>query len=95
MLDRGGKRHVGQVGFEAYQRTASFESARLYAYTDRGVYNPGQTILIRAIAWRLRGDYTPIAGEEIELHLLDEDQRIVGGGILQTSNYGTASFEML
>lgn len=50
-----------ELEYEAASRTPSFESRTIYVYTDRGVYSPGQTIEVRAIAWQLRGS-TALSG---------------------------------
>src|SRR5687767_10374120 len=81
----------GAVGFNSLRRTESFETAQLFVYTDRGVYNPGQAIRIRAIAWKLKGDYGPLAGKPVELTLLDDKRRIVGGQTLTTDAYGVVT----
>ncbi len=81
---------AGRLSFESYARTESFESAQLYVYTDRGVYNPGQTVLVRAIAWRLRGDYAPLAGQKVELSLIDGSGKLAVGRRVETGAFGTA-----
>lgn len=84
---------VGQVEFESYQRTQSFESTQIYAYTDRGVYAPGQTLRLRALAWRLRGDFSALAGEGVEVRL-HGPQGLVGGARVQTDAWGVAALEL-
>jgi hypothetical protein len=63
----------GAVRMESYRRTESFETANLFVHTDRGVYRPGEEVLLRAIAWRLRGDFTPIAAAKVEALLKAPD----------------------
>jgi len=85
---------VGSVSYGANRRTSSFEQAQLYVYTDRGVYQPGETIHIRSIAWRLRGDYTPIDKEPIELTILSSAGRVLTGARLWTDRFGVASLDI-
>ena len=55
--------------FSCNTRTASFRTDQVYVYTDRGVYSPGQDILIRLIAWELTGDYVPLPNKKIQMML--------------------------
>ncbi|MBW2263685.1 MAG: hypothetical protein JRG91_17110, partial [Deltaproteobacteria bacterium] len=94
VLDRGGKRHVGNVYFSANRRTESFESANLFVYTDRGVFNPGQTIHVRALAWTLRGEFQPLAHKEVEILIKNDKNRVVGGGSTETDEWGILSHDI-
>lgn len=94
LLDRGGKRYMGSVSFSAGRRTESFESANIFVYTDRGVYNPGQTIRVRALAWKLRGEFKPLAHGEVEILLVNEKGRVVGGGGTETDEWGILSMDI-
>ena len=82
------------VDFRSNSRTGSFEEPVIYVYTDRGYYNPGQTIHVRALAWRLRADYEPLRQQEIRLELVNEEGRVVGGGLLRTDEWGIATTEI-
>jgi hypothetical protein len=56
--------HEGKTHFQSYRRTASFGKTRLYLYTDRAIYRPGETLRARVIAWSLKKDYRPAAGKK-------------------------------
>lgn len=88
VLEEGGKAFAGAVGFYALARTPSFEGAQLFVYADRGVYNPGQPVLIRLIAWRLKGEYQPLAREVVEVTLVDLAERVLGGQRVTTDEFG-------
>ncbi len=83
-----------QVEYEAMSRTPSFERRTIYAYTDRGVYEPGQAIEVRAIAWQLRGEYRPAADATLTLELVDPRGRVVGGGPMTTDRFGVGTFTL-
>jgi hypothetical protein len=83
----------GGAPYHAYARTQSFERANLYVYTDRGVFNPGETIHVRAFAWRLRGDYRPFADAPVNV-LLRRDGKVVSGGRVQTDKMGIAWLDL-
>ncbi len=82
------------IAYRANTRTESFEAKTVYVYSDRGVYQPGQTIHVRAIGWALRGEYSPLEDQRIELQLLDADGRVVHGGVIATDDFGTGTFEI-
>lgn len=88
LYEKKGKLLHGKVMFKAYPRTESFRTVRIFAYTDRGIYNPGQTIHVRAIAWELKGDFKPIHESEIEFLLKTSDGKVVGGGAVETNRWG-------
>jgi uncharacterized protein YfaS (alpha-2-macroglobulin family) len=94
VLVRDGKTSIGEVPFSSYARTPSFESDRLFVYTDRGVYNPGQPILLRVIGWELKGDYKPLVDKEVEIMLLDSRGHVVAGAKPQTDAFGAASLSL-
>lgn len=82
------------IAYRAGTRTESFEGKTVYVYSDRGVYQPGQTMHVRAIGWKLRGEYTPLENQRIELQLLDDDRRVVHGGVIETGELGTGTFDV-
>ncbi len=53
--------------FSSNSRTVSFRADRLYVYTDRGVDNPGQDILLRIIAWQLKGENRSVQDANLQL----------------------------
>lgn len=86
-------RHEGltrRVRYRSGARTQSFEATTIYGYTDRGLYQPGDTALFRAIAWRLRGEYVPYASQQLEVQLVGDRDRIVTGAQLRTDDWGIA-----
>jgi hypothetical protein len=86
-------RHGGlsrRVRYDAGSRTASFEAVTIYGYTDRGIYEPGDTALFRAIAWRLRGEYVALPDHELELELVNDRDEIVSGASVSTDEWGIA-----
>ncbi len=98
MLDivykKGGKKYRGNVNFNAYPRTQGFEAQSVFVYTDRGVYNPGQTVHIRSIAWGLKDDFSPLASKNLEFLLKDSQGRVVAGGGVETDKWGIASMDI-
>ena len=84
----------GAVSFNAFPRTSSFSSDHVYVYTDRGTYNPGDMIRIRALGWNLREDYSPLDGAEIEFLLTAPDGRVVGGGTAETNALGVTALDI-
>lgn len=85
----GQGRVQGGTNYNAYARTAAFERANLYVYTDRGVFSPGDTVKVRAFAWRLRGDYRPFSGAPVNV-MLRKDGKMIGGGRVLTDKLGVA-----
>lgn len=80
--------------FACNARTVSYRVDRLFIYTDRGVYNPGQNILVRAIAWQLKGEYSPVPEEEIQLLLQDKNGKVFSGEYVKTNEFGIASTKL-
>ncbi|MBI2393139.1 MAG: hypothetical protein HYV09_26375 [Deltaproteobacteria bacterium] len=93
LTGEGKGRLRGGANYNAYARTQSFERANLYVYTDRGVFNPGETIHVRAFAWRLRGDYRPFADAPVNV-LLRKDGKVLGGGRVSTDKMGIAWLDL-
>lgn len=90
-LNAGGLTYEVSKSFRCNGRTESFRSDQLYVYTDRGIYNPGDRILIRLIAWELLEDYKAIAGAEVTLLLQSPAGKVVGGDRLLTDEFGIAA----
>jgi hypothetical protein len=90
-LKEGKKTYKVFKNFACNSRTVSFKADRLYIYTDRGVYNPGQEILIRAIVWQLKGEYSPIPGADIQLLLQDKNGKVYSGEYVTTNDFGVAA----
>ena len=80
--------------FASNARTASFRSDQLYVYTDRGVYNPGDDILIRLLAWELLANYTAIKGADVKVLLQDSQGKVFAGEKVKTNEYGVAALKL-
>lgn len=85
----GQARVQGGATYRAGGRTQGFERANLYVYTDRGVFSPGETVHVRAFAWRLRGDYRPFADAPVNV-MLRKDGKLLGGARVKTDEMGVA-----
>ena len=88
-------RYGASRSFTCNARTESFRSDQLFVYTDRGVYNPGDAIQVRLLAWELLGDYKAIPSAKISLLLQTPGGRILGGQALTTNSFGVASGKFL
>ncbi|MBU0552203.1 hypothetical protein KJ940_11985 [Myxococcota bacterium] len=93
-LKAGGKIYRVTKSFKSNARTESFRSDQLFVYTDRGVYNPGDTIHVRMLAWELLGTYEAIPGAEITALLQSPEGRIFGGEKLKTDADGVAALDI-
>lgn len=80
----------GSVPFRPYDRTESFASSHLYVYTDRGVYQPGDRVNLRLIAWQLQSDYGPLADTEVEVALSGPSGGTITGALVTTNDFGVA-----
>ncbi|MBN1410870.1 MAG: hypothetical protein JW969_08485 [Spirochaetales bacterium] len=89
--DYMGQTYGVEKAFSTHGRTESFRADMLYVYTDRGVYNPGQDIFVRTIAWQLKGEYSPVPDAKIQLLFKDGESRIYSGEFLKTDEFGIAS----
>lgn len=78
---------------ELLQRTVSLKrSWRLMLSTDKPVYQPGQSILVRSLALR-KPDQKPIAGQEVTFAIVDPRGNVVFRQRDVTSRFGIASME--
>jgi hypothetical protein len=67
-------------------------SWKLMLSSDKPVYQPGQTILIRSLALR-RADLKPVAGQDVKFSITDPKGNVVFKKQDVTSKYGIASAE--
>jgi hypothetical protein len=95
VVDAQDARIQGVVPFEPMLRTASFASDQLYAYTDRGVYRPGEQVHVRLIGWHLEEDYHALEGAPLEVLLRDPAGVTVAGGVATTDADGVAAIDLL
>ncbi len=93
-LKRAGVVYEVSHGFACNARTQSFRTDHLFVYLDRGVYNPGDTVHVRLIAWQLLGAYTPIEGADVDVLLQTTDGKVLGGGRVHTDDFGTAALDL-
>ncbi|HVL39765.1 MAG TPA: MG2 domain-containing protein, partial [Fimbriimonadaceae bacterium] len=70
----------------------SSRGARLFAYTERPVYRPGDTIQFKTIVRRLVGnDYQNVPNQPVEVELRDPEDGLVDSLRLESSDYGTCA----
>ena len=93
-LEEENKIYQVDKSFSSNSRIASFRADRLYVYADRGVYNPGQDILVRIIAWQLKGEYGPVSDAKIELLFQGVDGKVFSGEYLKTNGFGVAATKL-
>ncbi|MCB9612489.1 MAG: hypothetical protein H6721_13135 [Sandaracinus sp.] len=86
--------HVRSTRFSSFSRTPTFEATTIYAYTDRGVVQPGRTLHLRALAWRLRGEYRALPHHVLSVELADPSGKLVGGGSVRTDEWGVANLDL-
>ena len=78
---------------ETITRSISLKrSWQLMVSTDKPVYQPGQTILVRSLGLR-RPDLKPVAGEKVVFSITDPRGNIIKRKRDVTSRYGIASVE--
>ncbi len=90
----GDRTHRVQKSFACNSRTESYRSEQVYVYTDRGVYNPGQSIRVRTIAWELTGGYAPLKDAKLQFLLQDGKQRVYTGGWITTNEFGVGAIDL-
>ncbi|MBQ3643960.1 MAG: hypothetical protein II961_05135 [Candidatus Riflebacteria bacterium] len=70
----------------------SYPNSRIYIFTDRAIYRPGQTVYFKAISiYRNEDctDYRVNRNEELEIRLLDPNRQIVNKLNLKTNEFGS------
>lgn len=80
--------------FSCNSRTVSFKADKLYVYTDRGVYNPGQDILVRLFTWQLKGEYSAVPNAKVQLLFQDNNRKIYSGEHVKTDEFGVGSTKL-
>ena len=85
----------GAVSFQPYERTKTFSTDRLFVYTDRGVFQPGETMHTRVIGWRLTHDYAPLAGAEVEMLLSDDSGHSIAAASGRTDDLGITAVDLI
>jgi hypothetical protein len=93
-LKEGGKSYRVVKSFASNARTASFRSDQLFVYTDRGVYNPGDNILVRVMAWELLGDYSALDRAKVKLLFQNSSGKVFAGEELETNEFGVAATKL-
>ncbi|GEM87896.1 alpha-2-macroglobulin family protein [Meiothermus granaticius] len=74
----------------AYWQAWNVERNRVYLYTDRPVYRPGQTVQFKGIARSTTG-LKPLAGQRVTVSVKDESEAEVFSGAFVTDAYGSFS----
>ncbi len=70
--------------------------SRMFIYTDRSIYRPGQTVYFKAIATKSQGDDNQlIAGHEFEFILRDANWQEVARQTHTTNEFGSVSGEFV
>lgn len=66
-------------------------SHRIFTYTDRPVYRPGDEVKFKGIVRKLKGDgyVVPQAGQKIEVKVLDVQENLIEKQTLTIDRYGT------
>ncbi|MBL8684499.1 MAG: hypothetical protein JNK05_35320 [Myxococcales bacterium] len=88
------KWYRGQIHYFAQSRSQEFERPVVYINADRGVYKPGQTIHVRALAWRLRGEYIAAPEQNVTISLEGPDGQPVGGARIHTDEDGIGTLDI-
>ncbi len=89
----GGRSYEVRHAFACNARTQSFRTDHLFVYTDRGVYNPGDTLHVRVIAWQLLGGYTPLPGAKVHVMLQTTAGKVLGGSVVDTDEFGIGALD--
>ncbi|MBF6593478.1 MAG: hypothetical protein IVW51_03390, partial [Thermaceae bacterium] len=71
----------------AYWRAWNVEKNRVYLYTDRPVYRPGQTVQFKGIA-RTASGLEPLVGQSLRVSVKDEQDTEIFSGKFTTDAYG-------
>ncbi len=87
-LKEGKKVYKVYKTFSCNSRTVSFKADKLYVYTDRGVYNPGQDILVRLLTWQLKGEYSAVPNAKVQLLFQDNNGKVYSGEHVKTDEFG-------
>ncbi len=88
------KWYRGAIQYSSGARSQEFERPVVYLQADRGVYRPGQSIRIRALAWKLRGEYSPAADQTVNVWLQDSDASVMVGARVHTDVDGVGTLEL-
>lgn len=84
----------GTVELPALQPREGQATDHLFAYTDRGVYRPGDTLRLRGIAWRLAASDRPLRDADIEVTLRDPAGHVVTSAIARTDELGIVAADL-
>jgi hypothetical protein len=91
---RDAKWYRGQLRYTASARRTDFERPVVYIHSDKGVYKPGQVLHVRALAWRLRGEYTAAPEQHVTVALEGPDGQPVGGARIHTDDDGVGTLDI-
>ncbi len=64
---------------------------RIYLFTDRSIYRPGQVVYFKGILLQAEGKnkHVPASGEEVTMELVDANYKVVQELTLTTNDYGS------
>ncbi len=88
------KWYRGELEFQSHSRSQEFERPIVYVHADRGVYRPGQTVRVRALAWKLRGEYVASPEQTVSVSLEGPDGQPVGGARVHTDDDGVGALDI-
>lgn len=67
-------------------------NTRVYFFTDRGIYRPGQTVYFKGLALTKNKDTRkaePVTNKEIEIYLQDENRQVIDSVTIKLNEYGS------
>jgi hypothetical protein len=83
-----------RLGSDTRKKEVSvYPGGRVLLTTDKALYQPGQTIHVRALALRSM-DLRPVAGRPIRLQVKDPKDNVVHAKTARTSRFGIASLDL-
>jgi alpha-2-macroglobulin len=87
--------HVAYTGLSVGQGASFGYSTKVYLFTDRPLYRPGQEVELKGICRRVvNGAYVTRAGEELTLSVRDSRGTVVFEEKVKTNDYGTFSAKL-
>jgi len=89
-LERRGVKYRGTLVFPSLTKTPSGETVEIFAYTDRGIYRPGEIVRVRVLGWRVGRQIKALAAAKIRVVLKDRSGRELWGQVIRTDDYGVA-----
>lgn len=83
---------ISLYAHKSYTNANANSGTRLSAFTDRGIYRPGQTVKASAIVYQQEGDVTTVVKEEsVCLTLRNANYEVVKSDTVKTDVFGVAT----